>query len=613
MTNSPVPDGDPGPVPLRKAIPQSLRLDRALRLVYRAAPGWTLVNLCLVVMLGLLPLAALYLMKRIVDLVTVGATVSDKTLAFQGVLTWVLLAAFVALLTAFSRSVVELASDAQSQLVTDHVSDQIHAQSILIDLEYYEDSGYYDTLHRAQREATYRPTRIVNGLIQIGQNGISLLGVAGLLFIFNPLLAVVLVAAAFPAALARVVYTRKLFNFEQEQTKQERKAWYYHWIMTDTSYAKELRLFNFGSLFQKRYRQLRQDLRTGRLAITRRRVSADFFVQVLAAVAIFGTLAYAAYLAIGGQITLGDLIAIFLSFQIGITSSQAILRGLAGLYEDNLFLTNFYQFLDLKPAITSPPHPVQLPGQIVDGVRFDGVSFSYPKGDKNVLDQIDLTLSPGQVIALVGQNGSGKTTLVKLLCQLYRPSSGRITLDGIDLGETDPVQWRGQISVVFQDYAHYQLRAWENIWLGEVASDPDFDRIVQAAIVAGVDPVIKELPNGYDSYLGHWFEDGSEISIGEWQKIALARAFMRDANIVVLDEPTSSLDPLAESELFMQFRRLIKNRSAILISHRFSTVQMADYIYVMDKGRIIERGTHPDLLQMGGHYAHLFQAQVAIS
>jgi len=600
---------DNSPVPLRKAISQSLRLDRALRLVWKAAPIWTLINLALVVVLGSLPLAALYLMKQIVDGVTIGISMADKVIAFQEVLTWVLLAAFVAVLTALSRSVAELASEAQSQLVTDHVSDQIHAQSIVIDLEYYENSSYYDTLHRAQREATYRPTRIVNGLIQIGQNSISLLGVAGLLLAFNPLLALVLIVAALPAVLVRLVYTRRLYSFEQEQTKQERKAWYYHWIMTDSDHAKEMRLFDLGAIFQGRYLNLRQVLREGRLAITRRRVSADFLVQAFAAVAVFGTLGYAAFLTIQGSITLGDLVAIFLSFQIGLNSLQVIMRGLAGLYEDNLFLTNFYQFLDLKPKIKSPSDPVPVPPHIVQGVRFRSVSFAYPSSPKPVLEEIDLSLSPGEVIALVGQNGSGKTTLVKLICQLYNPTQGMITLDGIDLRQMDPVQWRRQISVVFQDYIHYQLRAWENIWLGNAGADPDMDQIMQAAKVAGADPVIQGLPKGYDSHLGYWFEDGAELSTGEWQKVALARAFMRDARLIVLDEPTSALDPLAEAELFGQFRQLIQDRSVILISHRFSTVQMADCIYVMDKGKIIERGSHHELLQQDGSYAHLYHAQ----
>lgn len=596
-------------VPLRKAIYQSLRLDRALRLVWNSAPGWTLVNLVLLVAQGLLPLVALYLMKRIVDGVTIGISAADKSAAIQQLGIWVLLAVFVAVITAFSRSLAELASEAQSQLVTDHVSDLIHAQSITIDLEYYENSSNYDTLHRAQQEATYRPTRIVNGLTQIGQNGISILGIAGLLLVFNPLLALVLFVAALPAALVRLFYTRRFYSFEQEQTKKERRAWYYHWLMTNSGHAKEVRLFNLGSLFKDRYLNLRQMLREGRLAITRRRTFADFLVQAFAAMAVFGTLGYAAFLTIQGAITVGDLVAIFMSFQIGLSAMQTIMRGLAGLYEDNLFLTNFYQFLDLKPTIKSPSNPVPIPAQINQGVIFHNVSFAYPNSTRSVLEDIDLSLSPGEVIALVGQNGSGKTTLVKLLCQLYNPTRGRITLDGIDLRQMDPVQWRRQIGVLFQDYAQYQLSAWENIWLGDVEDDPDIDQIIQAAKIAGADPLIKHLSKGYDTHLGHWFEDGTELSTGEWQKIALARAFMRDARIIILDEPTSSLDPLAEAELFRHFHNLIQDRSAILISHRFSTVHMADCIYVVDNGRIVERGSHQELLHLNGSYAQLYLAQ----
>jgi len=578
-------------------------------LVWRSSPRWTLVNLFLVLIQGLLPLVALYLMKRLVDVVTAGVSAADKSAAVQQVIYWILLAAVVAVVTAFSRSISELASEAQSYLVTDHVSDLIHAQSIQIDLEYYESSSHYDTLHRAQQEATYRPTRIVNGLVQIGQNGISLLGVIGLLLAFNPYLAFVLFAAALPTVLVRIFYTRRLYRFEQEQTKQERKAWYYHWIMTNSGYAKEVRLFDLGSMFKRRYRHLRQVLREGRLSITRRRALADFSVQALAAVAVYAVIGYAAYMIIQGFITLGDLLAIFLGFQIGLYAMQAILRGLAGLYEDNLFLTNFYQFLELKPRIQIPTNPIAVPAQIQHGLKFNRVSFTYPNSTQTVLDQVDLTLSPGEVIALVGENGSGKTTLIKLLCQLYNPNSGNITLDGVDLRLMDPVQWRRQISVVFQDFAHYQLRAWENIWMGNTAEEPDRPQITQAAKIVGADPVIQGLPQGYESHLGHWFEEGTELSAGEWQKVALARAFYRPARLIVLDEPTNSLDPLAEAELFTQFRQLIQDRSAILISHRLSTVQIADCIYVMDKGKIVERGSHQELLHLNGFYARLFLAQ----
>jgi ATP-binding cassette subfamily B protein len=595
--------------PIKGSIHQGLRINRALRLVWQSAPGWTLLNLCLIIIQGVLPLVALYLMKQIIDGTTAGFGAADQDAAFQQVLFWIILALVVGIVTALSRSLSELTSEAQSQYVTDTVSDILHAKSIAIDLAYYEDSNYYNTMYRAQREAPYRPSSIVNGLIQVGQSGISLLGVAAILLAFYPLLGLVLFVIALIGALVRLFYARKLNRFEDEQSENERFAWYYHWIMTDSNHAKEVRLFNLGDLFQGRFRDLRKSLRQGRLSLSYRRSLADFIVGAISSIAIFATLALAAYQAIQGIISLGDMMAIFLAFQIGLSSMRSIMQGLAGLYEDNLFLSNFYQFLDIEPTIVSPANPKPIPGKFEAGVVFEGVNFTYPNSDRLVLENINLKLKPGQVIALVGENGSGKTTLAKLLCQLYYPTHGKITLEGSDLRQFDPIQWRKYISVVFQDYAHYYLSAWENIWLGDVSSEPDREGIIQAARLSGVDPVIQQLPKGYDTYLGHWFESGIELSTGEWHKVALARAFMRDTRIIVLDEPTSSLDPLAEAQLFHNFRQLIQGRSAILISHRFSTVSKADYIYVLDNGRIVEKGRHQDLLEQKGHYADLYLAQ----
>jgi len=563
----------------------------------------------LVCVQGALPLAALYLMKRIVDAVTEGIAAPDPASAFQPVIFWVLLAGGVAIFAALTRSLGEYASEAQSLQVTDAVADILHAQSIAVDLAYYEDPAYYDTLHRAQREAPYRPTRIVNGLIQIVQNGISLLGILGLLFSFNWLLALVLFLAALPGALARLLHSRRLYGFEQAQTEKERRAWYYHNVLTDSPYAKELRLFNLGALFQTRYRDLRQQIREGRLALLRRRVLSDLLAQTLATAALFGTLAWIALQTIQGAVTLGDLVMYYLGFQSGLNFLQAALRALAGLYEDNLFLTNLYQFLDLAPRIAAPPQPRAVPQPMPRGIAFHNMGFTYPSRQEETLHDIDLTLAPGEVIALVGENGSGKTTLVKLLCRLYDPTRGDITVDGVDLRSLDPVQWRREISVAFQDYAHYALKAWENIWLGDVEAPPDPARIAAASRRSGADAAIRRLPHAYDTMLGHWFQQGQELSVGEWQKIALARTFWREAHILILDEPTSSLDPLAEAELFREFRALLDGRSAILISHRFSTVQMADCIYVMENGRIIESGTHDELVHRSGTYARLFETQ----
>lgn len=613
-------------VPLKTALSRSLHLGHALRLAWDSAPYWTIINIILLIVQGLLPLLTLYIIREIVNAVEIAATTVSSAAPmvagpgvlnikiaskFQPVIYWLTLAVFVALLSALFRSLSEYTSQAQSMLITDHVSDILHSQSILVDLEYYENPTYYDTMHRAQAEAPYRPTSIVNNLTQLGQNGVRLAGLVGLFLSLSPLLGLVILFTAIPGAIVRVVFSRKRYRFEEEQVANERRAWYYHWILTDTTHAKELRLFDFGTTFKERFRDLRSALRNGRLALTRSRATIDFLLQVLASIAIFATLGYAAYRAILGDITIGDLMAIYLGFQMGLSSVQAILGSLAGLYEDNLFLTHFYEFLSLRPTIRAPlvPHPIPIP--IQHSLTFEGVSFQYPHHDPLVLDHIDLSLEPGQIIALVGANGSGKTTLIKLLCQLYHPTSGVISVDGIDLRQMDPIEWRRQISVIFQDFIHYFLTAKENIWLGDIHRNLDLEPVIAAAQRSGAHEFICRLPASYDTHLGTWFSDGKELSGGEWQKVALARAFFRKAQLIILDEPTNSLDPLAEAELFRQFRELIHGKSAILISHRFTTVQMADTIYVIDQGRIIERGSHAQLIADNGLYARFYNAQSA--
>ncbi|MBI2440279.1 MAG: ABC transporter ATP-binding protein, partial [Lentisphaerae bacterium] len=396
-------------------------LDRAARLVWQSAPGWTCINLGLIVLQGLIPLTALFLMKQIVDAVAAGLSAADKTAAFQQALLWILLALAVALLAVICRSLTELAEEAQALIVTDTVADRLHAQSIAVDLAYYEDPRYFDTLHQAQAEAPYRPTRIVNGLIQLGQNGLSFLGIAALLFSFNWLLAVVLFLVALPGAIVRIVFSRKFYGLRQQQLETERKSWYFNEILTDAAHAKEVRLFNLGALFQERFRNLRRELRQSRLTLARHHSLADFLVQAAATAAVFGTLAFIAYQALSGSITIGGLVMYYQGFQTGLSTLQSILSSLAALYEDNLFLGNFYSFLDLKPSITAPLQPKRLPREFKHGIVLEHLNFAYPGSSQDVLSDVNLTLAPGQVIALVGRNGSGKTTLIKLLCRLYDP------------------------------------------------------------------------------------------------------------------------------------------------------------------------------------------------
>jgi ATP-binding cassette subfamily B protein len=595
--------------PKKLKIPRALQLGRALRFVWQSAKGWTLANGALVAVQGLLPLLPLYLMKLLVDAVTAGPAAADKGAALRYVL---LLVAFTAAATLFTFLIDLLGgmvSEWQGYIVADHMNDVILAKSIEVDLEYYESARYYDTLHRAQREASSRPISIVNGLAKIGQNSISLLAIAGLLLSFHWIVAAILFAAVISGTAVRLRYSGSMYRWQRGQTSTERQAGYLNWMLTDSGHAKEIRLFNLGPLFIRRFRDVRRKLRRGRLAIMRRRSIADFMAQTFATAAIYGSYAYVSYQAMWGQITLGDLVMYYQAFQRVQGFFQGILGSLARLYEDNLFLSNLYEFLDLKRTVSEPLHATPVPQPMQSGIVVNHVNFQYPEGTRKVLEDVSLTIRPGEVVALVGENGSGKTTLIKLLCRLYDPTGGAITIDGIDLRRFETKALRNEIAIIFQDYAHYHLTARENIWFGNIALAPDHERVIAASRRSGADDVIRTLPHGYDTILGKRFEAGEELSIGEWQKVALARAFMRDAQIIVLDEPTSSMDAKAEYEAFQNFHQLVSGRTAILISHRFSTVRMADRIYVMQHGNIIEGGSHEELLRLGGTYARLFEMQ----
>lgn len=590
-------------------IKRSLRLDRALRFVWQAGPGWTISSLAIVFLQGLLPLLTLYLMKLIVDGVIFAIGAADKVAAFRDVVLLIILAGVVALVNALLQLIGAYVKEAQSLTVTDHMYDILHAKSIEVDLEYYENPHYLDTLHRAQQEGPFRPTHILDGLMQVGQNGLSLLAMAGLLISFHWAVAVVLFAAAIPGVLVRLKYSKRLFRWQRKRTPAERRAGYYDWLLTGYNHAKEMRLFDLGGLFMGRFRDLRQQLRRERLELVKRRSAADFVAQASAALAVFGSFGFIAYRTVGGVITLGDMVMYFQAFQRGLGFLRQVLGGMAGLYEDNLFLANLYEFLDLKPKVKEPDHPRPVPRPLQKGIGFEHVSFHYPNGKRDVLKDISFLVEPGEVIALVGANGSGKTTLIKLLCRLYDPVDGAITLDGIDMRRFETGALRREISVIFQDYAQYYLTARENIWFGNCDLAPQHEDIMGAARHAGSHDLISSLPKGYETILGKWFEEGEELSIGEWQKVALARAFLRESQIIVLDEPTSAMDAKSEYEVFRRIRQLLEGRTAILISHRFSTVRMADRIFAFEKGSISETGTHEQLVKSGGKYANLFEKQ----
>ncbi|NEO50512.1 MAG: ABC transporter ATP-binding protein, partial [Moorea sp. SIO4A3] len=530
---------------LRTKIQQTLRLLPALRLVWQSSPFWTGARVGLLLVQGILPLLSIYLTKLIIDTVTYGLLNTDKQAVFRDVLLFLILAGTVTLVTTICNSLGEVVNTAHSQRVTDYMQGIIHDKSLEADLEYYENALYYDTLQRAQQEAPYRPPRVLNRLTQIAQNSISLLAMVSLLLSLHWGIAGILFIAAMPAMVVRVKYSRVIYRWQRKKTPMERQSMYLGYMLTSDQFAKEIRLFDLGVFFTDWYRRIREQLYKEKVAIATGRSFANFGAQAVAGILIFSVYGFIVYQTVHGDLRLGDLVLYHQALQRGQNNIRALLTSISGLYEDNLFLANLYEFLDLKPNVVEPTYPKPIPHSMSRGIVFDHVSFQYGTTTRQALKNINLTVRPGETIALVGENGSGKTTLIKLLCRLYDPTAGSITIDGIDIRNFKIADLRRQISVIFQDYAKYNFTAKENIWLADIDLPRDHETIIDAARRSGADDVITSLPQGYNTMLGKLFDQGEELSIGQWQKIALARAFLRDSQVIVLDEPTSAMDPKA--------------------------------------------------------------------
>ncbi len=593
-----------------KNLPSVLfNIQRALQFVWAASRKLTVTSVILVFIQGVLPLGMLYLIKLIVDAVTDGLKNPDFQPAFESVVWLIALAALVAIATGLFSILSNLVSRLHAQTVTDYMFSILHAKSLEVDMEYYENSEYYDALYRAQKEVGSKPSAILDGLLKIGQNGITLVALAGVLWMLHWSIMVILAAAALPEIFMRLKFANRFFSWQRDMTPMQRKANYLNSMLTRAAHAKEIRLFELGPLFQDWFKTIRTTLREERKTIEIQYSISMLSVQVLTNLGVFGLFIFVAYRTMNGLLGIGDLVMYFQAIQRGYSSLQILGQGISGLYESNLFLSNLYEFLGLPKKILNPSKPKAFPIPISQGLTFDRVTYNYEYADHSVVQDVSFSIRPGEHIALVGKNGAGKTTLIKLLCRLYDPNSGRIMIDGMDIRNFQIRELRAQISVIFQDFIHYHMSVQDNIRFGAYPQTLDMEQIEIAAEQAGAAEVIARLPDGYKTMLGKLFEGGEELSIGEWQKIALARAFLRQSQILILDEPTSAMDARAEAELFERFHALAKDRMAILISHRLSTVKMVDRIYLLDQGRIIESGTHDELMEKHGHYSELFEMQ----
>ena len=562
-----------------------LHLGRTVRLVWRIAPGWTAANIALAVIQGLLPLATLYVTKLILDSVQKGIDAADKPAAFRDVAFLIVVAGLVGLVAALARSVSTLVGEAQGQVVTDHISDIIHAKSIEVDLEYYENSRYYDVLHRAQQEAPYRPTKIVNDLVSIGQSLISLAAVLVLLFALSWAVGLIILAAALPGAYFRMRYSSKLYEWERRRTGADRRSWYLHWLLTDGSRAKEIRLFELGHTFRRWFSELRRDLRRERLAIVTKRSAADFASGAAAVAAIFGTFAYIARRTIQGTLTIGAMTMYYLAFQVGLSALQQVLGGLAGLYEDNLFLTYFHEFETLERSIDDPPDPQPVPRPMQTGIAFEEVSFSYPDTERTAIDRVSLVVRPGEVAALVGPNGSGKTTLIKHLNALLFPAAGTVCVDGMMTTDASSVrEIRRRVGMVFQNPESQIVGMTVE---EDVAFGPENLALPSAEIRRRVDACLAMVGmKGFEKRAPH------TLSGGEKRLLSIAGVVAMNPSYIAFDEPTAYLDPAGKQRVLEIIRRLNREGMAIIhIAHDMRDVAEADRVVVMDRGRLLLTGT----------------------
>ncbi len=580
---------------------------RALDLVWTTSRPLTIGLALLTVLAGVLPAAIAYVGALIVDAVVMAMQTHAPGSSRQVIELVALEGLLVAVTAGAQRGLSTCQSLLRAQL-GQRVNAMILEKALTLDLSQFEDSEFYDKLTRARREASSRPLSLVMRTFGLAQNAVSLVSFGTLLVQFSPWAVAVLLLAGLPAFLAEAKFSGDAFRLFRWRSPETRMQLYLETVIAREDHAKEVKLFGLGPLLLDRYRNIFHKLYKEDRDLTIRRDSWGFGLGLIGTLALYGAYGWIALTTIAGRITLGQMTMYLMLFRQGQSAVSASLSAVGGMYEDNLYLSTLYEYLETpvappRGAESKGPHPE-------DGIRFEHVSFTYPDADKPALEDITLHIRPGESLALVGENGSGKTTLIKLLTRLYHPTSGRILLDGRDLEEWDEAALRQRVGVIFQDFARYQLRVGENVGAGDVRHFEDEARWREAGDKGMATPFVDTLPQGYGTQLGKWFKEGRELSGGQWQKIALARAFMRSqADILVLDEPTAAMDAGAEAQIFEHFRNLTSNRIAILISHRFSTVRMADQIIVIRDGHIIERGSHEELMHLDGHYAHLFKLQ----
>jgi ATP-binding cassette subfamily B protein len=607
-------------------------LPRVMRLVWDASPRLTASLAFVTIIAGIIPAITAFTGKLLVNAVVnaidihrhhlrdvanlaiplPGLTLHTPEMSTIGV---IVLLAVISLSIAAVSSLMATGRNISQQLLQERVQIKIQmmvmVRAAALDLPFYEDPASYDLLRRAQEDSRNRPVQMISGTFGLLQTSVTFLSMIALLVGVSPLLALLALVSPIPAFISDTRYSWWGYRVARWNSRLLRRMNYLVQLVTIDTFAKEVKLFGLGGYFIERYGLLSKTYYERQRGQVVRRYIAGYAWGVLTTIAGSITYLYVALQAVAGRLTLGDL-TLYTSAASAVQNSiSSLLGGFSNMYEHNLYLSNLFTLLETESAVSRPANPVPLPRPLRGEVVFENVTFAYPGAEKPALKNLSFTIAPGETLAVVGRNGAGKTTLIKLLCRLYDPTLGRILVDGNDIREYDPDDLRAHIGAMFQDYVTYQATAKENIGLGSLQHLEDQPAIATAAERGGAGELVDKLPSAYETMLGKWFDEGVNLSGGEWQKVALSRAFMRDAKILVLDEPTSALDAQAEYELFERLKRLTTGRTAVYISHRFSTVRRADRILFIEGGELVEQGTHSELMRLQGRYARLFQMQAS--
>ena len=597
---------------LKKGFVTSLSIFRfsgkALQLVWTTSRGCTFAIAIFTLINGLLPATIAYVGKLIVDSVVLASqngAMSDRHLA----LSYVGIEAIALIVLAASQKGLSVFQALLRVQLGQRVNVLILEKALTLDLAHFEDSEFYDKMSQARSQASSRPLSLISRIFGLVQSALTLLTFSGLLLNFSIWAVFVLVLAAIPSFIAETRFSEHAFRLFRWRSPETRQQHYLETLLTREDYAKEVQLYQLGDTLLQRYHDIFDRLYDEDRRLTMQKGLWGYLLGLLSTGAFYAVYAWIVMEAIAGKISLGEMTMYLVVFRQGQSTFASTLTSIGGMYEDNLYLANLYEFLE-QPIPQS--HGKIRQGISQEGIRFEHVSFCYPESQQPVLEDISLHLHHGEKLAIVGENGSGKTTLIKLLTRLYQPSSGKILLDGVDLNDWDIDILRKRIGVIFQNFVQYQFTVGENVGVGDIEHLNDDQEWEIASEKGMAKPFIDNMPQGFGTQLGKWFKGGQELSGGQWQKVALSRAFMRSqADILVLDEPTAAMDAEAEMNIFNHFRSLTKDQMVVLISHRFSTVRMADKIIVMANGRIIEQGSHEQLLEADGRYAHLFSLQAA--